>query len=580
EEEQSSVTFGYVVVLPILESVWTMGVIIVYEVGWFKGREIMVGDLEKVNDRLVNALSHVPHQLFGDSHAAQPLLKPPHPPWLHHATLINTISNRRSLLTIVIFATISSPSAPTSPPCCHYYHNHPDATPPLITAIAAAPPRPRVRLVAFTAKGLRLISDVSSFCAFLIGTTSIHELKGCGIRFTLVWMDKAAGKVVLSSGGNYEIALKSNICYCMSKVFKLWDWTSNANLCSKGCRIILGWNKDVVDIMVLSQSSQPMHVKILHKASNNVIFYSFIYAALNLEDSISGSSRLNATMYDFKACVNNIEVMDINSSGLHYTWNQKPRGRGGILKKLDRIMGNMDFVDSYPANVKAFTKAKLDEEHFLKQKAKIKWLDVGDSNSAFFHKFVKSRNRSCRIEVIHEIKSAMFSIGDDRAPGPDGFTSAFFKKSWDIVGDDICKAVRDFFSNGKLLKETNHTFLALIPKEMVSDSQSAFISGRRISDNILITQELMHNYHRDRGPPRGEVDSARLIMESLKEFQKSLRLVPSIPKSTVYYCNVRNHVKVAILNIMLFAEGELPVKYLGVPIISTRLLNRDRELEE
>nr|GEX54718.1 hypothetical protein [Tanacetum cinerariifolium] len=443
--------------------------------------------------------------------------------------------------------------------------------------------------------------------------------------------------------------------------------------------------------------------------------------ALNLEDSISGSSRLNAAMYDFKACVNNIEVVDINSSGLHYTWNQKPRGGGGILKKLDRIMGNMDFVDSYPAsNVKAFTKAKLDEERFLKQKAKIEWLDVGDSNSAFFHKFVKSRNRSCRIEVIRgdgdtdvtgslvaetfishyqkflgtnmtcealnieglfikrifdglraqmvrnvtneEIKSVMFSIGDDRAPGPDGFTSAFFKKSWDIVGDDICKAVRDFFSYGKLLKETNHTFLALIPKvstpfrvtdyrpisccsvlykciskiltnriiegikEMVSDSQSAFISGRRISDNILITQELMHNYHRGRGPPRcvfkvdiqkaydsvdwgflrnilhcfgfhatmivnvcftddlfiffrGEVDLARLIMESLEEFQKSLGLVPSIPKSTVYYCNVRNHVKVAILNIMPFAEGELPVKYLGVPLSCVGFLWYNGELK-
>ncbi|GJU13779.1 putative reverse transcriptase domain, reverse transcriptase zinc-binding domain protein [Tanacetum coccineum] len=64
-------------------------------------------------------------------------------------------------------------------------------------------------------------------------------------------------------------------------------------------------------------------------------------------------------------------------------------------------------------------------------------------------------------------------------------------------------------------------------------------------------------------------------MEGLDEFKLSSGLVPSIPKSTVYFCNVVNHVKNAILNIMPFAEGDFPVKYLGVPLISSRLLNKD-----
>ena len=57
----------------------------------------------------------------------------------------------------------------------------------------------------------------------------------------------------------------------------------------------------------------------------------------------------------------------------------------------------------------------------------------------------------------------MFAIGENKAPGPDGFTSAFFKKAWTIFGNDVSSAIRDFFNKGKLLKELNHTVIALVP---------------------------------------------------------------------------------------------------------------------
>ncbi|GJZ20563.1 putative reverse transcriptase domain, reverse transcriptase zinc-binding domain protein, partial [Tanacetum coccineum] len=69
----------------------------------------------------------------------------------------------------------------------------------------------------------------------------------------------------------------------------------------------------------------------------------------------------------------------------------------------------------------------------------------------------------------------------------------------------------------------------------------------------------------------GDVQSAKIIMESLDEFKLVSGLSPSLPKSTVYFCNFLNHIKLAILQVLPFEEGWLPVKYLGVPLVPSRL---------
>ncbi|GKG18132.1 hypothetical protein Tco_0372430, partial [Tanacetum coccineum] len=63
-----------------------------------------------------------------------------------------------------------------------------------------------------------------------------------------------------------------------------------------------------------------------------------------------------------------------------------------------------------------------------------------------------------------EVKNALFDIDGNKALGPDGFSSQFFKAAWSTVGGDICKAVKEFFKSSKLLKEVNATIISLVPK--------------------------------------------------------------------------------------------------------------------
>ncbi|GKD52935.1 hypothetical protein Tco_1286322 [Tanacetum coccineum] len=56
---------------------------------------------------------------------------------------------------------------------------------------------------------------------------------------------------------------------------------------------------------------------------------------------------------------------------------------------------------------------------------------------------------------------------------------------------------------------------------------------------------------------RGHLNYVSVPTDALEEFKNVSDLVPSIPKSNAYFCNVPNVFKVAILNYMPFEEGTL-----------------------
>lgn len=63
-----------------------------------------------------------------------------------------------------------------------------------------------------------------------------------------------------------------------------------------------------------------------------------------------------------------------------------------------------------------------------------------------------------------EIKKAIFSIGKDKAPGPDGYNSFSFQENWEVVGPDVITAVQAFFVTSSMPGGWNATILSLVPK--------------------------------------------------------------------------------------------------------------------
>ncbi|XP_035832054.1 uncharacterized protein LOC118481064 [Helianthus annuus] len=196
--------------------------------------------------------------------------------------------------------------------------------------------------------------------------------------------------VILES--HVDVGNLGKVC---NSVFRSWDWSSNGGCCDKGTRIIIGWNPAIFDVMILSQSPQVMHIQLVFKIDKRMVFCSFVYAdnyyvsrkelwhnlslhkvlvgnkpwcimgdfntALNIEDNSMGSSSVSIGIRDFQECVDDIEVVDINRMGIHYTWSQKPKNGVGLMKKIDRIMGNTPFVAEYPNSVAFFKPYRLSD---------------------------------------------------------------------------------------------------------------------------------------------------------------------------------------------------------------------------
>ncbi|GJX85133.1 RNA-directed DNA polymerase, eukaryota [Tanacetum coccineum] len=259
-----------------------------------------------------------------------------------------------------------------------------------------------------------------------------------------------------------------------------------------------------------------------------------------------------------------------------------------IDKVLDQGGVSDDILLARTECKNALLESKAADSRDYLQKAKIQWAVEGDENSKFFHGIVNRKRANLTVKGImidgdwvdepsrvksefrnyfadrfqdpgncngkinftfpnrlsldqvadlenpitrDEIRKAVWGCGENKSPGPDGFTFEFFRKFWQVVGPDFCTAVEWFFDHAAFPIGCNSSFIALIPKslepkfvgdfrpisligcvykvitkilqsrlslvisDLISDVQTAFLPNRQILDGPFIINELLSRCH-------------------------------------------------------------------------------------
>nr|GEV55874.1 RNA-directed DNA polymerase, eukaryota [Tanacetum cinerariifolium] len=249
------------------------------------------------------------------------------------------------------------------------------------------------------------------------------------------------------------------------------------------------------------------------------------------------------------------------------------------------------------------------------QKAKVHWAIEGDENSKFFHGIINHKRANlaikgvmidvewvddpCRVKEefrLHfanrfrppadnrfklnytfpnrlnsdqvdmlespitrdEVRTAVWGCGENKYPGPDGYTFEFFCKYWDILGSDFCAAVEWFFDHSAFSRGCNSSFIALILKTH---------DPKQILDGSFIINELLSwCKHKKQQAMVFKVDFAKAYDSiSLQSGMASILLNGSPTSEFQFHCGLK--------------QGDPLAPYLFILIMESLHLSLSRAIE-
>ncbi|GAA0174927.1 hypothetical protein LIER_41817 [Lithospermum erythrorhizon] len=183
----------------------------------------------------------------------------------------------------------------------------------------------------------------------------------------------------------------------------------------------------------------------------------------------------------------------------------------------------------------------------------------------------------------------MKGMKKDKTPGPDEFTSEFYKDAWPTIRSTVIEVVKTFFATSDMPKFFNSTTIAFIPKVQSPKSMGDFRSisccnsiykciTTILANRLNVTlSEVVGLQQTTYVPGRSIVDDILLMMvqKVLAMFGDLSGLYLNPNKSTCYFAGESQHVEDRLCSLLGISAAKLPVRYLGIPFTTKKLGPQD-----
>ncbi|XP_075080401.1 uncharacterized protein LOC142165912 [Nicotiana tabacum] len=271
-------------------------------------------------------------------------------------------------------------------------------------------------------------------------------------------------------------------------------------------RIWLVWDPQWCEVRMVRAEAQILHCEITSKIGDIRCYLTIVYGfntvehkrALweNLKDVAVGMNKpwlvagdFNAVMYqddrmfgnpitytevkEYSECMHELFRTEVHWRGDYYTWSNKQQNNDRIYSRL--LAKERELIQS-------LGKWSLIEESALQQKAKVRWIKLGESNNKYFSALTKERTQRKQItELIsltnrklvepEEIREEIVNFYKGLMGSTTYMLPAVNKhtmRKWPCITqqqrEEVTVAIKEFFKTGKMYRAINCTAITLVPK--------------------------------------------------------------------------------------------------------------------